>query len=290
MIRGARPGRRVCFLLLLLVCIGLLVFINFTGFELLYRARNASDLGTHKGVELGTGENQPHCKILRKLKPRLRTIAVVGNGPISKLQRRQISASDVVIRFNQMHNRFCGERLDIWVVRYASNVKFQYHGLNEIQHCPTTEPMGILKSIWFLDGRGKDREAAIQKVLAKFPQLRHKPWVAIDKKPLLRIFARDVNPTGSPSSGWAGMMLALECAPPNARVHLFGFNWSRRHWKAHNMDAEQDFAEKLNAEGTIVIHRPICSGLRTCGGCNVVQGYNSSHFLCEGQEGSPAEV
>lgn len=56
------------------------------------------------------------------------------------------------------------------------------------------------------------------------------------------------------------------------------------------MDAEQAFAEKLSAEGKLVIHRPFCSGLRTCGGCNVVQGYNSSHFLCEEEGQSPAAL
>ena len=34
-----------------------------------------------------------------------RTIAVVGNGPLSDLQRSQVEMSDVVIRFNKLNNR-----------------------------------------------------------------------------------------------------------------------------------------------------------------------------------------
>ena len=67
----------------------------------------------------------------------------------------------------------------------------------------------------------------------------------------------------------AAMMLALECAPPRARVHLFGFNWSRRAWAAHKMGAEEAFARRLDAAGRIRIHWPACAGMRGCGGCAV---------------------
>lgn len=66
------------------------------------------------------------------------------------------------------------------------------------------------------------------------------------------------------------MMLALECAPPRARVHLFGFNWSRRAWAAHKMGAEEAFARRLDAAGRIRIHWPACAGMRGCGGCAVL--------------------
>ena len=47
----------------------------------------------------------PECIALEKISPRLRTIAIVGNGPISIQQRQQIQQADVVIRFNKLNNR-----------------------------------------------------------------------------------------------------------------------------------------------------------------------------------------
>ena len=73
----------------------------------------------------------------------------------------------------------------------------------------------------------------------------------------------------------AAMMLALECAPPRARVHLFGFNWSRRAWAAHKMGAEEAFARALDAAGRIRIHWPACAGMRGCGGCPIVASYDA---------------
>ena len=47
----------------------------------------------------------PVVQAIRSMSPRIRTIAVVGNGPLSDLQRAQVAASDVVIRFNKLSNR-----------------------------------------------------------------------------------------------------------------------------------------------------------------------------------------
>lgn len=73
----------------------------------------------------------------------------------------------------------------------------------------------------------------------------------------------------------AAMMLALECAPPRARLHLFGFNWSRRAWAAHKMGAEEAFATALADAGRIRIHWPACAGQRGCGGCPLVAHYDA---------------
>ena len=45
------------------------------------------------------------CQSLLSMKPKVRSIAVVGNGPLSARQRQQIDATDVVVRFNKMNNR-----------------------------------------------------------------------------------------------------------------------------------------------------------------------------------------
>ena len=48
------------------------------------------------------------CMALQAVnKQHVRSIAVVGNGPLSDLQRQQIDASDVVMRFNELNTRCC---------------------------------------------------------------------------------------------------------------------------------------------------------------------------------------
>ena len=76
------------------------------------------------------------------------------------------------------------------------------------------------------------------------------------------------------------MMLALECAPAGARVHLFGYNWSRRHWSRHRIKDEEAHARGLAAAGRILIHDPICGGLRACGNCSVVADWDEGGFVC----------
>lgn len=41
---------------------------------------------------------------LRGVADPLRTIAIVGNGPITAYQRQQIEAADAIIRFNKLDN------------------------------------------------------------------------------------------------------------------------------------------------------------------------------------------
>ena len=47
------------------------------------------------------------CMALQALSQHhVRSIAVVGNGPLSPLQRQQINASDVIMRFNELNTRW----------------------------------------------------------------------------------------------------------------------------------------------------------------------------------------
>lgn len=40
-------------------------------------------------------------------------------------------------------------------------------------------------------------------------------------------------------------MLALDCKPRDAELHLYGFNWSPRHWRSHAIAAEERFVRML---------------------------------------------
>ena len=47
----------------------------------------------------------------------------------------------------------------------------------------------------------------------------------------------DVSPQLTPCT--PGLMLALDCKPAGAALHLYGYNWSRRHWRSHAIAAEE---------------------------------------------------
>lgn len=84
-------------------------------------------------------------------------------------------------------------------------------------------------------------------------------------------------------------MLALKCAPPGARVHVFGFNWSREHWRRHRMASEERFARAMHTAGRIFIHWPVCNGLRNCDHCAEAALTGKPIKGCYGTTGS-AEV
>lgn len=52
------------------------------------------------------------------------TVAVVGNGPLSEHDRRDINNSDYVIRFNDLKNFRDGERCDIHAIRHHGTFDF----------------------------------------------------------------------------------------------------------------------------------------------------------------------
>lgn len=75
----------------------------------------------------------------------------------------------------------------------------------------------------------------------------------------------------------AGLRLAERCRPWGARIHLFGYNWSPLAWSGHKMSEEHKYAQALEAEGKLIIHRPPCRGFRTCDGCAVVAGFDAKN-------------
>ncbi|KAK9843956.1 hypothetical protein WJX81_000464 [Elliptochloris bilobata] len=222
---------------------------------------------------------RPVCQDLRGVADPLRSIAIVGNGPITAYQRQQIEAADVIIRFNKLDNWYCGDRMDIWVTRWANHVISKYHGIGEVEFCNTSLAAGAASAVWVLDAMEAKHARQLAEALAAYAPMRRLSLAktVIDWPRMEALFhARlpDAEWNAVPSSGWAAMMLALECAPPRARIHLFGFNWSRRAWAAHKMGAEEAFARRLDAAGRIRIHWPACAGMRGCGGCPVVASYD----------------
>lgn len=74
----------------------------------------------------------------------------------------------------------------------------------------------------------------------------------------------------------AGTMLVLDCKPADNELHLYGFNWSRKHWAAHAITAEERFIRSLAEKAMLTLHQTPCNGLRFCGKCNVVAANSST--------------
>lgn len=71
----------------------------------------------------------------------------------------------------------------------------------------------------------------------------------------------------NPYAAVAGLMLALDCKPAGAALHLYGFNWSRRHWKSHAIAAEERFIRtmvrlQLKPQPLHHPHHGVCAAVR----------------------------
>ena len=67
------------------------------------------------------------------------------------------------------------------------------------------------------------------------------------------------------SRALAGMVLALQCVPRSAQVHLFGYNWTQeRQFYLHRLAIEARYAAFMAAAGRATIHPSPCSRLRQC--------------------------
>ena len=61
------------------------------------------------------------------------------------------------------------------------------------------------------------------------------------------------------------MVLALQCLPSAAQVHLFGYNWTQKgQFYRHHMAIEARYAALMAAAGRVTIHPSPCDGYRKC--------------------------
>ena len=56
----------------------------------------------------------------------------------------------------------------------------------------------------------------------------------------------------------------MACAGRETEVHLFGFNWSAKHYFTHQMAAEQRIVGRLAEGFRLTVHDTACAGLRSC--------------------------
>ncbi|KAK9843669.1 hypothetical protein WJX81_001900 [Elliptochloris bilobata] len=225
-------------------------------------------------------ERNPLCGAL--VQPGVRTVAVVGNGPLDEAARMGIAAADVVVRFNLMNNwRRFEERVDVWVIRFSTEASLRYWGLTNLRPEDTARVVGGAQAVWLLGGEQEDADTLVQRV----PSLQGPPRkaVRIPLGPLAAAYAawlriRD----GSPSTGFVGIAAVLHCAPPAAVVHLYGMNWHEKTWRGHKMADERAHWAPAVATGRVVVHGTPCHGMRECGQGDLDQSchWEGGKYLC----------
>lgn len=70
----------------------------------------------------------------------------------------------------------------------------------------------------------------------------------------------------------AGLLRVLVCAGQATEIHIFGFNWSAKHYFTHQMASEQLIVRQLAKGFNITVHATACASLRSC------------EALCDGPE------
>jgi len=103
------------------------------------------------------GAGNPLCTPLRR--PGVRSVAVVGNGPLDEAARRGVGAADIVVRFNLMNNwRRFAERVDVWVIRFSVEAALRYWGITNFRpaegerviNATQARPAALVRAGWRL--------------------------------------------------------------------------------------------------------------------------------------------
>lgn len=210
------------------------------------------------------------------------TVGIIGNGPISSGDRRDIDKLDVVVRFNLMNNwqRF-QEKIDVWIMRFSTEARAGYWGINNINQTEADRIISGLKGIWLVGGK----QSHADKLLEQHPHLKEHNPVLMPEAAMNKAFASGIldTPGSYPSTGFVGVQAALHCTPRTVKLHIFGFNWSKKTWAGHNVGAEQAYIEGLQDQDRAVIHRTACTGMRECGIGDIDASCHWStdgHYMC----------
>lgn len=88
-------------------------------------------------------------------------------------------------------------------------------------------------------------------LLEKHPHLQEHNPVLMPEATMNKAFAAGIlaSPSSYPSTGFVGVQAALHCTPPSVKLHLFGFNWSKKTWAGHNVSPLHSLCTIIATEG-----------------------------------------
>jgi len=170
----------------------------------------------------------------------IRTISIVGNGPVSEADAPLIDTADLVLRFNSAPALgAAGQRIDILMINRARVYTSKRINPVALHRAPEVWVNDIEENgrvDWLFERQCKPRYLGFGPITRAREHLRE--FDALDRS--------------NPTSG-ASIIAAFLDRYPQAEIHLFGFtHQGKQH--THDWDAERHWVERLCAEGRIVKH------------------------------------
>ena len=82
--------------------------------------------------------------------------------------------------------------------------------------------------------------------------------------PIVRLSRLEVRPALIYHPSTSGLLRIVGCSGHEAAVHIYGFNWSAKHYFTHQMGSEELIVRELAKGYDITVHATACDGLRSC--------------------------
>ncbi|KAK9808853.1 hypothetical protein WJX72_005110 [[Myrmecia] bisecta] len=159
----------------------------------------------------------------------VRSIAIVGNGPLGNEQHDEIRGADLVVRFNSLNNRLPGEPMHVWFLRHRSPGPLHYGALDDVNAVSNV-------TMIFLGGQSRNMAAVVR----SFPGISPHNVQLVATEALRTDYRKHVGgPSSDPSTGYYGVQGIIACATRSMRVDLYGFNWVGRNTSVHKLQAEE---------------------------------------------------
>ncbi|PWW02077.1 hypothetical protein DFR52_102744 [Hoeflea marina] len=201
----------------------------------------------------------------------MKTVAIVGNGPLEEADKRFVGAADIVTRFNLVPREHLAlsDRTDehflscsskqvgdyLAAGSYESDPCFRNAGRIVLPYHPGIIAACMPQPSWLsrLKGRRADWTSVCERAAARFG----KQLVILTEEDY-RSACRALGIGGEgrdfyPSSGYLAVMRALKIYQPSMhRIHLLGFGFQG--WKRHPWPAEEAAIRALHAQDRLSLH------------------------------------
>lgn len=171
---------------------------------------------------------------------KLKTIAIVGNGPVSAVDAPEIDKADMVLRFNSAPSLgAAGQRVDVLMLNRA-----------RVYMSKRINPLALHRSpeVWVNDIQDNGQVDWL------FTRECRPTYLGFGPKDKARQHLKKFDPfdTSQPTSGASIIAEFLEIAP-DVKIHLFGFtHQGKQH--THDWSAEKEWVQQLVEEGRIIRH------------------------------------
>lgn len=213
----------------------------------------------------------PQCSALH----RQPCIALVGNANVSHTLQPEVQGCMMVRQQDVVTAATCAYSPDIWILDQTSTQP-QLTGAN--QHCSVQQMLANTKAIWYLGG---EQGAIVQlqnqdSNVASIPAV-HFPAALWKQRYQTRSITSPLAADMQPSPLWIGLLTVLECARPDAQIHVYTAQPSDVDLALHDTSAELELLTRLHASSLVVLHENCQDGVNC-----VAKARNVDHHPKEG--------